>query len=224
MYGSFFWTRVVSSNDLPTISADSSHVFFAKTDLSEEIFEIENDSEEPRSEYGADSDFDSSNDDLVHFHKSNFNTAEDDMKIFIDLLMKMGILALQPFRFDAIANKITRNGFADILRFLYFNDNKHAMLDRRHLSCDQFYKVLPILEMTRMMKSLSVSSFANAENEASRCMPGAVCQGCRMTFFYDRQQIEVEISSDFAPADVNYFTLTELHVMSGLEDVSDGTR
>ncbi|KRZ87920.1 hypothetical protein T08_155 [Trichinella sp. T8] len=27
MYGSHFWTRVVSSNDLPIISADSSHVF-----------------------------------------------------------------------------------------------------------------------------------------------------------------------------------------------------
>ncbi|KRX30131.1 hypothetical protein T05_13397 [Trichinella murrelli] len=27
MYGSHFWTRVVSSNDLPIVSADSSHVF-----------------------------------------------------------------------------------------------------------------------------------------------------------------------------------------------------
>ncbi|KRZ63558.1 hypothetical protein T08_10520, partial [Trichinella sp. T8] len=27
MYGSLFWTRVVSSNDLPIISDDSSHVF-----------------------------------------------------------------------------------------------------------------------------------------------------------------------------------------------------
>ncbi|KRY02488.1 hypothetical protein T01_10424 [Trichinella spiralis] len=27
MYGSPYWTRVVSSNDLPIVSADSSHVF-----------------------------------------------------------------------------------------------------------------------------------------------------------------------------------------------------
>ncbi|KRY65497.1 hypothetical protein T4A_3226 [Trichinella pseudospiralis] len=128
----------------------------------------------------------------ILIHRTMILFIFNDMKIFIDLLMKMGILALQPFRFDAIANKITRNGFADILRFLYFNDNEHAMLDRRHLSCDQFYKVLPILEMY-------VNSCRKPEGQEKNSIDEA---GCRMTFFYDRQQIEVEISSDFAPADV----------------------
>ncbi|KAL1233336.1 Histidinol dehydrogenase [Trichinella pseudospiralis] len=102
----------------------------------------------------------------------------------------MGILALQPFRFDAIANKITRNGFADILRFLYFNDNEHAMLDRRHLSCDQFYKVLPILEMY-------VNSCRKPEGQEKNSIDEAV-----------------EISSDFAPADV-VLKLAPCHEWSG---------
>ncbi|KRZ94644.1 hypothetical protein T08_4675 [Trichinella sp. T8] len=37
MYGSHFWTRDVSSNDLPIISDDSSHVFSEITGKSLEL-------------------------------------------------------------------------------------------------------------------------------------------------------------------------------------------
>ncbi|KAL1246259.1 PiggyBac transposable element-derived protein [Trichinella spiralis] len=87
--------------------------------------------------------------------KSKFRTTETEVETFLGVLLKMGVVTLPQFRMywsayfrvDSIANSMSRNRFIELLRFLHFNDNEKAVLDRHHPSYDTFYKVRPLLNL-----------------------------------------------------------------------------
>ncbi|KRZ50798.1 PiggyBac transposable element-derived protein 2 [Trichinella nativa] len=165
--------------------------------------------------------------------KSKFRTTETEVETFLGVLLKMGVVALPQFkmywsadfRVDSIANSMSRNRFIELLRFLHFNDNEQAVLDRHHPSYDTFYKVRPLLDLflqsCRGLKNEEKHSIGQSVipfkgrcgiRQPLPCKPNkweikiyVRCGASGLLYdflFCDDNEVEVEMSSGFVSGDV----------------------
>ncbi|KRX55395.1 PiggyBac transposable element-derived protein 3 [Trichinella sp. T9] len=76
---------------------------------------------------------------------------------FLGALLKMGLVPKPQYsmywstelRCDAIADAMSRNRFREVLRYLHFNDNSEAVLDRESPHYDRLFKIRPLIESIR---------------------------------------------------------------------------
>ena len=88
---------------------------------------------------------------------SSFSVDKQELKVFLGLLLKMGICPMPRYRmywsnelrFGPVADFMSRNRFLDILKFLHFVDNTTVVTDRDHADYDRLAKVRPLLEYTQ---------------------------------------------------------------------------
>ncbi|KRZ73835.1 PiggyBac transposable element-derived protein 2 [Trichinella papuae] len=88
---------------------------------------------------------------------SNFQIAESELVTFLRTLLKMGLVPMPRYsmywsaelRCDAIADAMSGNRFRDVMRYLHFNDNSEAVLDRESPRYDRLFKVRPLIESIR---------------------------------------------------------------------------
>ncbi|KRX34620.1 SCAN domain-containing protein 3 [Trichinella murrelli] len=88
---------------------------------------------------------------------SNFQITESELETFLGALLKMGLVPKPRYsmywstelRCDAIADAMSRNRFREVLRYLHFNDNSEAVLDRESPRYDRLYKIRPLIESIR---------------------------------------------------------------------------
>ncbi|KRY40948.1 PiggyBac transposable element-derived protein 2 [Trichinella spiralis] len=88
---------------------------------------------------------------------SNLATTVAEIEVLIGMLTTMGVSEMPRYRMywanqtrmDTVANCMSRNRFETLLRFLHFNDNDKAVMDRSHLDYDRFYKIRPLIESMR---------------------------------------------------------------------------
>ncbi|KRZ17877.1 PiggyBac transposable element-derived protein 3 [Trichinella zimbabwensis] len=80
-----------------------------------------------------------------------------DIEQLTGILMKMGLVPMSPywmywsraFRLEGIASRMSRFRFFELMKYLHFNDNSKAILNRESPSYDRLYKVRPLLEQFR---------------------------------------------------------------------------
>ncbi|KRX61948.1 hypothetical protein T09_12708, partial [Trichinella sp. T9] len=70
-----------------------------------------------------------------------------DIEQLSSILMKMEMMRMSHCRIlDRTASKMIRFRFFEVMKYLHFNDNSKAILNRESPSYDQLYKVRPLLE------------------------------------------------------------------------------
>ncbi|KRY44087.1 hypothetical protein T03_4819, partial [Trichinella britovi] len=70
-----------------------------------------------------------------------------DIEQLNGILMKMEMVRMSRYRIlDSTASRMSRFRFFEVMKYLHFNDNSKAILNRESPSYDQLYKVRPLLE------------------------------------------------------------------------------
>jgi hypothetical protein len=81
----------------------------------------------------------------------------DSLQIYIGILLRMGVVHMphycmywsSEFRYNTIADYMSRNEFEDIGRFIHFNDNTELATKHKDPDYDPLFKIRPILERLR---------------------------------------------------------------------------
>ena len=88
---------------------------------------------------------------------SSFRTDRDEIEKYLGILVKMGIVHMPRYRmywatetrFAPVAGVMSRNRFAELQKFIHFNDNLLVVTDRDDPLYDRYFKVRPMLTMLR---------------------------------------------------------------------------
>ena len=89
--------------------------------------------------------------------ESSLRTDRDEIEKYLGILVKMGIVHLPRYRmywatetrFAPLANGMSRNRFAELQKFIHFNDNLLVVTDRDDPRYGKYFKVWPMLTMLR---------------------------------------------------------------------------
>lgn len=101
----------------------------------------------------------------------SFNTSFNEIQLYIGIIIKMSIARLPRYKdywscqlgYSFISEKISRNRFEKIKKFLHFCDNNYLTISQNNKFYDRFYKIRPVLNIIR-------NSCLKVEAEYNQCV------------------------------------------------------
>ena len=87
----------------------------------------------------------------------SFETSPEEIEVYVGILIKMGVVNLpryrlfwsDEFRFPGVADRMSRDRFFLLNKFIHFADNNDIVMDRNSDEFDRLFKVRTLLEFIR---------------------------------------------------------------------------